>query len=288
MTDAAHAGLIVAGAEVSARRQASPRAVRDDARVEQAVAQRTAKLVQQIEDLETFCRSVAHDLRNPLFVVEGFARLLLQSHAPALSHEAQQHLQCITRGVAQLSGMLDGLRALSEVCRNALRLETFDLAAMAREVAAQLACRYPQRDVAFTIEALPPLASDPRLLRIVLQNLLDNAWKYTAHAAQAAVHLGSTTHADGSVTYYVRDNGIGFAPSAAAQIFLPFKRLSSANGFAGSGIGLASVKRIVDKLGGRVWAQATPGSGATFYFALPPNAQLTAAARHSRNSPRGV
>jgi signal transduction histidine kinase len=138
----------------------------------------------------------------------------------------------------------------------------------ARELLQQRLGAAKQRKVNVTVGTLPPVKADPRLMRVALQNLLDNAWKYTARAPAARIEVGSFNDAGGGVTYFVRDNGVGFAAKDAEQAFLPFKRLSRAAEFPGSGMGLATVKRIFDQLGGRVWAESKPGEGATFFWAL--------------------
>lgn len=227
-----------------------------------------ASLQRKVEYLEAFCRSVAHDLRNPLYAVDGFVHLLLDSDEGKISHENREYVAYIGRAIAEIAAMLDGLRSLSDTAARALTLDTIDLAAIARNVAASLANRHAH-GVAFTVLDMPPVFSDARLMAIVMHNLLGNAWKFTAHADAAAVNLGGFVSADGSVTCFVRDNGVGFDTAAAETIFLPFKRLHAATAFEGSGTGLATVKTIFDRLGGRVWAEGTPGQGATFYFTLP-------------------
>lgn len=227
-----------------------------------------AQLLQKIDYLEAASRSVAHDLRNPLCAVDGLVRLLLDAHEGALTSEVREYIVCIGRAVGELSAMLDGLRSLSNTAVDPLNVVTVDLTQIARGIATHLARRHAH-GVKFVVAPIPEVRSDRRLLTIAMHNLLSNAWTFTARSPAATVEVGGATDKAGNVTCFVRDNGVGFSPQAAEKIFLPFKRLNSARSFGGSGIGLATVKRIFDHLGGRVWAQGSPGEGATFYFTLP-------------------
>lgn len=260
--------ILLTHQDITARRTAESHAVALETKLQQIERAQPADMQLKIHDLESFCRSVTHDLRNPLYAVKGLAEILLQSHALALSSEEREILMHIVGSATQMTEMLDGLRALTDSTEDTPVQQTVDLGSIARDVADTLAFRYRHRTVMFTVGALKPAKSYPRLLRLVMQDLIENAWKYTARVPKAVVEVGSILDRDGSVTYFVRDNGVGLSESAASKLFLPFNHLESASGLSGAGIGLATAKRIVDKLNGRIWAQGSPGNGATFYFQL--------------------
>ncbi|RMH38522.1 MAG: PAS domain S-box protein [Deltaproteobacteria bacterium] len=218
-----------------------------------------------LEELEAYAYTVSHDLKQPLRAVDGFARALAEEYGDRLDDTAREYLDRIAAAVEKMSGMIDGLLALSRVARGARTSEPVDLAALARRAAADLRAADPRRDVRFDIAESLPVAGDPRLLAILVDNLLGNAWKFTAGRAPAVIEVGRT--GDGAL--FVRDNGAGFDPTAAADPFEPFARLHSSSEFAGTGVGLATVKRIVDRHGGRVWIESAPGAGTTVYFTLP-------------------
>jgi light-regulated signal transduction histidine kinase (bacteriophytochrome) len=179
--------------------------------------------------------------------------LSLFAHIPA-------RVQCMSR-------LIDDLLRLSRIRQNELKLDTVDLAAMATEIARELAAAEPDRQVAFTAQPGPPVEGDTALLRIALENLLANAWKYTRHAARPSVTFGCRSDADGPV-YFIRDNGAGFRAEEVGRLFRPFQRLHSLAEYPGTGVGLTIVARIIDKHAGRVWAEGAPNEGATFSFAL--------------------
>jgi signal transduction histidine kinase len=264
----AHGRVMVTHRDITAQSAAQLRVAAFEATLQAAVAEHTAHLQHRIDDLESFGRAVSHALRNPLFAVESFSRLALDT--TDLPHEVRENLGLILGSALQLSEMLDGLRVLSGVGDDETAWGIVDIAAQARETAAALAARDPRRTVAVKIAPLPILISDARLTRLVVQNLLENAWKYTAHTSEATIEVGCLASAHDRLTYYVRDNGVGFSAGDTASIFLPFKRLASARAFAAEGVGLATVKRAMDRLNGRVWADSTPGNGATLYFSLDP------------------
>lgn len=258
--------VLVSHVEVTARREAQQRLQDLNVRLEDTIAQRTGQLRQSVDDLELFTQVAAHDLRNPLCTIQGFAQMLLSSHASELSSGARDCALSIARSADQLSAMLEGLRELSQVARAMPARETVDVTAMARDIAEELARCHGHRTVTAAIADVPPLQGDSRLMRVVLQNLMENAWKYSARSAAARVEVGSVCNIDGGTTYYVRDNGVGFCAKEAARAFLPFKRLSTSAGFPGTGLGLSTVKRIIEHHNGRVWSESVCGEGATFYF----------------------
>jgi light-regulated signal transduction histidine kinase (bacteriophytochrome) len=218
-------------------------------------------------ELEAFSYSVAHDLRAPLRSIDGFSHALLEEYADKLDDEGKQHLRYVREAAQDMADLIDGLLSLSRVARSELRREPVDLADIARALIAQLERAEPGRNVATAVAPGLVVEGDPRLLKVVLENLLGNAWKFTRKRAAAKIDVG-VTHSEGQQIYFVRDNGAGFDMAYAAKLFGVFQRLHSAAEFEGSGIGLATVQRIVHRHGGRVWAEGKVDHGATFCFTL--------------------
>ncbi|HET7500186.1 MAG TPA: ATP-binding protein [Kofleriaceae bacterium] len=231
-----------------------------------AVEQRTHQLELSNRELEAFSYSVVHDLRAPLRVMSGFSQLLLDEHAPRMEPEATGYLHKIQHGAARMAALIDALLGLSRVSRSELQLKTVDLTGLARSVITQLAVAEPHRAVDVTIDHGLSARGDARLLRTLLENLLGNAWKFTSKAVSPWIAFGSPDR----VTFVVRDNGAGFDLARAGKLFTPFERMHSADEFPGSGIGLATVQRIVHRHGGRIWVESKPGKGAAFFFTLAP------------------
>ncbi|HEX2182907.1 MAG TPA: CHASE domain-containing protein, partial [Rubrobacteraceae bacterium] len=219
-------------------------------------------------ELEAFSYSVSHDLRAPLRSIEGFSQILLEDHARGLDEEARGYLGRVRAASRRMSTLIDDLLDLSRVSRGPLRREVIDLSAIAREVAAELRKSRPEREVEFVIAGGLTATGDPRLLAVALGNLLGNAFKFTEKRPRAVVEFGAT--GDGRGAYYVRDNGVGFDMAYADKLFGAFQRLHPPEHFEGTGIGLATVQRIVHRHGGRVWAEGEVGEGATFFFTLRP------------------
>jgi signal transduction histidine kinase len=217
------------------------------------------------KELEAFSYSVSHDLREPLRSIEGFSQILLEDYARGLDEEARGYLGRVRAASRRMATLIDDLLDLSRVTRSALARRSVDLSAIASEVAAELRKSRPGREVEFVISDGLTANADPRLLRIALENLLGNAFKFTEKQPRAVVEFGVT---DGSPVYYVRDNGVGFDMAYAAKLFGAFQRLHPSEDFEGTGIGLATVQRIVQRHGGMVWAEGEVGKGATFYFTL--------------------
>jgi DNA-binding response OmpR family regulator len=242
------------------------------ARAEARVAQTRAAMVEELErknrELEAFSYSVSHDLRAPLRTVDGFTRVLIESVKAHLDDAGMHYADRISAGVARMTEMIDDMMELSRVGRAPLQRCQTDLAALARELLADLAERSPERDVDVVVAPAMPAQADPRLIRHVLENLLGNAWKFTAHNPQARIEVG-TEQLDGMTVYFVRDNGTGFDLGSADKLFSPFQRFHSQAEFPGTGIGLATVHRVIDRHGGRVWADSAIDAGATFRFTLP-------------------
>jgi light-regulated signal transduction histidine kinase (bacteriophytochrome) len=218
-------------------------------------------------DLEAFSYTVAHDLRAPLRAIDGFADILVSEHAAELSSEGIGHLRRVHEAASKMSELIRDLLEFSRVSRTELHRRPVALRPLVDRVVAALVTGSPERDVKVTIGTLPPCEGDEALLEQVVDNLLSNAWKFTAGQEAASVEVGSEMVA-GTPAYFVRDNGVGFNPTYAEKIFEVFQRAHSTEAFPGTGIGLASVKRIVLRHGGRVWAESQPGQGATFHFSI--------------------
>jgi len=235
--------------------------------LEQRVSERTAELLASNSELEAFCYSVSHDLRSPLRSIDGFSQMLDDEFASNLGDDGRQYLGRI-RGAAQRMGeLIDVLLDLSRVTRIDLDRSGVDLSAQAHKVIDNLVIGDPARAVGVTIAAGMTVEGDGRLLLIVMENLIGNAWKFTAGREPAQIAIGETT-IGGKRSFFVRDNGAGFDMAYADKLFGAFQRLHKSSQFAGHGIGLATVQRIIAKHGGRIWAEAAPGVGATFYFTL--------------------
>jgi len=235
--------------------------------LERRVALRTDELQRANKDLEAFSYSVSHDLRAPLRTIYGFSQALEEDCGAELSAEGQGHLRRVLDAAARMEQLIEGMLKLSRVSRADLRRERVDLSAIATQVAAELRAHDPARKVEFQIAPGAEAVGDVPLVRQVLQNLLGNAWKYTARRDLAKIEFGSA-ELDGQKVYFVRDNGAGFDMAYAGKLFGAFQRLHTESEFAGTGIGLATVQRIVARLGGRVWVEAAVDRGATFFFTL--------------------
>jgi len=236
-------------------------------RAEKALRQRTAQLEAINEELEAFAYSVSHDLRAPLRSVDGFSLILLEDYADKLDVDGQDYLRRVRSASQRMAQLIEDILRLSRITRREMRRQVVDLSALAREVAIEIEQREPNRQVQFVIEEGVIADGDAHLLRVVLENLLGNAWKYTSKHPRARIEFGVTQH-DGKVAYFVRDDGAGFDMAYADRLFNAFHRLHSATEFEGTGIGLATTQRIVHLHGGRIWAQGAVEQGATFYFTL--------------------
>ncbi|HVN88104.1 MAG TPA: PAS domain S-box protein [Candidatus Binatia bacterium] len=243
---------------------------RHTAELEQRVRQRTAELEAANNELEAFSYSVSHDLRAPLRHIEGFSRLLRETNEANLDAEGRRYLDRIHAGTEHMSELIQDLLGLSHVTRSALELKATNLTDLARTVVDDLHRNDPRRQVEFVIKPALVANVDPRLLRIVLQNLLGNAWKYTSKHATARIEFG-TLAGEHTTVYFVRDDGAGFDMANLGRLFGAFQRLHSPADFEGTGVGLATVQRIIHRHGGRIWAEGAPERGATFYFTLAPD-----------------
>ena len=225
------------------------------------------ELEQVNQELERFTYSVSHDLRAPLRSIEGFSRALKEDYEDRLDREGQDYLQRIRAACQRMAAMIDAILQLSRIGRYEMHKEKVNLSAIAQDIASDLETTSPERKVEFSIAEAVFAAGDPMLLRMVLENLIGNAWKFTQEHELGRIELGMRQESSKHV-YFVRDNGLGFDMKYAAKIFDPFQRLENAKALSGSGIGLASVKRIIHRHGGEIWAESAVGKGSTFYFTL--------------------
>jgi PAS domain S-box-containing protein len=226
-----------------------------------------AQLKAANKELEAFSYSVSHDLRAPLRHVDGFSQILLEDYAEKLDEKGRRYLQQVREASQQMAQLIDDLLNLSRVTRTEMRREPVDLSQMAEQITEMLKKTRPDRRVEFAIEKDLTTEGDARLLKVLLDNLLGNAWKYTGKRLQARIEFGQTAR-DGKVAYFVRDNGAGFDMAYVHKLFGVFQRLHTFTEFPGTGIGLATVQRIVHRHGGQVWAEGAVDQGATFYFTL--------------------
>lgn len=241
---------------------------RINADLEKRVAQRTEQLEATNRELEAFAYAVSHDLRAPLRSVSGFSQLLQESPTADLDAKSKHYLQRIHESSRRMSQLIEDLLSLSRINRSELTPRPLNFSQLVADAAATIRERYPDREVDLQIEPDIAAYGDSRLLRIAVENLLDNAWKYTAHVPAARVEVGTQT--DASVrTLFIRDNGVGFDMAYSGKLFGPFQRLHADTQYPGTGIGLVTVQRILARHGGRIWVQAEINRGATFYFTLP-------------------
>ena len=213
--------------------------------------------------------------------MDGFSRLLAkllaEQNEGQVDEKVRHYLARIQAGVAQMGQLIEDMLSLAQVARTELRSEAVDLSGLARGIVQEWQALQPERHVALQIEAGLQAQGDGRLIKVVLENLLGNAWKFTSHQETAEICVGQTRDPAGSRAFFVRDNGVGFDMAYADKLFMPFQRLHAVKEFAGTGVGLATVSRVVERHGGRIWADAKPGQGAVFFFTLPILPQVGAA-----------
>jgi signal transduction histidine kinase len=235
--------------------------------LEQRVAERTTELATINGELESFSYSVSHDLRAPLRSIDGFSQALAEDYGDKLDSAGLDHLQRVRRAAQHMSGLIDDMLSLSRVTRSTMRKEKLDLSALARSVAEELQREQPERRVEFLIADGLTVEGDSQLLRIALENLLGNAWKYTSRHERARIEVGRHS-SNGHAVLFVKDDGAGFDQKYSERLFGAFQRLHGVKEFPGTGIGLATVQRIIRRHGGTIWAEGAVEKGATFYFTV--------------------
>ena len=234
---------------------------------EKKLKQTNAELEAVNSELEAFIYSVSHDLRAPLRAISNFAKLLAEEHAGGLDAKGQDYLDRVYKGTDRMSVLIEALLHLSRLSRKEVDRREFDISEKASSVVAALRELSPGRSVEIIIQDGLNVSADPGLTDIVLTNLLGNAWKFTSRTENARIEFGAVDR-DGTTVYFVRDNGAGFDPCYSSRLFMPFQRLHMATEFPGTGVGLATVKRIIDRHGGSIRAEGVPDKGATFFFSL--------------------
>jgi len=254
--------------EIKERKQAEAALGRLNLELDQRVKERTMELEVVNKELESFSYSVSHDLRAPLRAIDGFSRALLEDYTDKLDAEGKEDLQTVRIASQQMGRLIDDLLRLSQINRGEMRRTEVNLSQLAGQVAGELKNSEPGRDVEFVIAPNCVACGDAGLLGIVLENGLGNAWKYTGQKPSAKIEFGLTGTPKGPA-YFIRDNGCGFDMKYAHKLFGAFQRLHSASQFPGTGIGLASVQRVIHRHGGHVWIEGKADQGTTLYFTLP-------------------
>jgi PAS domain S-box-containing protein len=262
------AAILEINNDITERRQAEEEVVRMNQQLEQRVEDRTSELMAANREMEAFTYSVAHDLRAPLRHIDAFARILHEDFASTLAPEAQRYLENIRNGSRNMSRLVDDLLNLARVGRQELKRQPVPLGGLVNEVLADLKNETQGRSIEWHLQPLPSAQCDPGLLKQVFANLLSNAVKYTRPREVAVIEVGADKK-NGETTLFVRDNGVGFNMKYSDKLFGVFQRLHRAEEFEGTGVGLATVDRIIRKHGGSVWAEAGVDKGATFYFTIP-------------------
>jgi PAS domain S-box-containing protein len=261
-------GIFGISRDITELKEAEDRISQLNRELEQRVAQRTAELETALYDLENFNYSASHDLRIPLRAVDGFSKILLDEHSQQLDAEGMRLLKVVRDNTRKMSQLIDDMQAFSHAGRMPVMMSRIDMDALVHEVADELRATTSGRSLSFEIGSLPPVYADRPMMRRVVLDLLANAIKFTRPKATALIEVGART-GDKEIEYFVKDNGVGFDMKFADMLFGVFQRLHGVEEFEGAGIGLAIVKRIVTRMGGRVWAEGKVNEGATMYFSLP-------------------
>jgi PAS domain S-box-containing protein len=236
-------------------------------RIEEELRQRSAELQATNKELEAFSYSISHDLRAPLRAIDGFTRIIAEDFRDSIPPEANPYFKHISDASAQMGQLIDDMLRLSRITRVELRPYMVDLSELAFAIIHDLQNREPERKIKITIQPHLTTTGDERLLKLALENLLNNAWKFTGKVKHPHIEVGQTTLKDETV-FFIKDNGIGFDMAYVNKLFGAFQRLHSVDEFPGTGIGLAIVQRVINKHGGQIWVESAPNEGATFYFTL--------------------
>nr|WP_242533187.1 ATP-binding protein [Niveibacterium umoris] len=251
--------------------------------LEVRVKERTAELENSNRELLAFSYSVSHDLRAPLRAINGFSHALLEDYADKFDGTGRDYLVRVARASVRMGELIDELLKLANVARQPLDVRTVDLSALASDIAADLQAAAPDRQASFNIQPAMLVDADEPLLRNVVGNLLDNAWKFTRQRESAQIRI-SLSDQENAQLIEIADNGVGFDMVYAGRLFQPFQQLHSGQGYAGTGIGLASARRIIERHGGKIWAESAPGEGTTVAFLLPRRAAVVRKRRSAHHS----
>jgi PAS domain S-box-containing protein len=268
------ASFLKVARDVTERKKHEEQIARWNSDLEKRVAERTAQLEAANKELESFSYSVSHDLRAPLRHIDGFVEILQGNLSSILDEENREHLKTIADAARQMGRLIDDLLGFSRMSRARMNKKTVSLADLVKDAIRQLKHDADGRDIEWITESLPDVVADPSLLRQVLVNLISNALKYTRTRSRARIELGTSVTED-EIIFFIRDNGVGFDMRYADRLFGVFQRLHRASEFEGTGVGLANVRRIIHRHGGRTWAEGVVNSGATFYFSLPKQKEVS-------------
>jgi len=260
-------GMVGIHRDITEVRQSAEAIIKLNAELEQRVMERTAQLENTNKELESFAYSISHDLRAPLRSIDGFSKALMDDYQDRLEATALDYLRRVRAASQRMATLIDDLLALSRITRSEMRRKATDLSALAEDIVSELRREQPQREIDFSVANGIRASADAGLLRVALENLLGNAWKFTGRQSKAIISVG-VENRDGQPVYFIRDNGAGFDMRYADKLFGAFQRLHREADFAGTGVGLATVQRIIRRHGGQIWAEAAVGKGATFFFTL--------------------
>jgi two-component system sensor histidine kinase/response regulator len=253
--------------EITERKKAEEKLKRYRGHLEELVKERTVQLEAAIKELEAFAYSVSHDLRAPLRSIDGFSKILIEDYADKVDEDGRDYLRRVGTAAFRMNRLIDDLLKLSRQTRGKIHREDVDLSVLATRVMTRLKESQPERDVEFVVEEGLEANCDSKLITVLLENLLGNAWKFSGKQVVARIEVG-TTEIEGKKTYFVRDNGAGFDAEYADKLFGAFQRLHSEEEFSGTGIGLATVQRVINRHGGKIWGEGEVGKGATFCFTV--------------------
>jgi signal transduction histidine kinase len=261
--------------DITARKMGERAILLLNSQLEDRVRERTQQLEAANKELDAFSYSVAHDLRSPLSVINGFSQLLLKADGAQLSEKGLHYVNRIRAGSVNMGVLIDGLLSIVKISGDTLRRKSVDITAMSLKVIQELRDSEPTRLVAIDVQGGLAVNGDPQMMAVVMQNLIANAWKYSSKEPHSYIGIGSELCEDGETCLFVRDNGVGFDMAYADKLFHRFQRLHKDTEFTGTGIGLANVKRVVERHGGQLWAESSPGHGATFRFTVNPATRNT-------------